>query len=281
MLITATLLAFLGGFVIGAGTLFGMYASGTLDDFVTSLADSRQEAASSTDDRESSSDSGPANRRDSPAEPTAQSPRDRDSSSPSSGREQPSEPAADGGGLASRSSTGRDVEHWIEGLNQSVEKKTYRVDDDPLMVGRHPDNAIQVQKGEISRRHCRIRQLRPGGDDSKVVVEPMGSDKETRVNGELIDKQTTLYDDDIVEIGPVLLAYRKNASFDVDHSREASQEGIAMEARTAAVKLESWRDRIERALQKHGGDFRKTADALEMDAQQLRELVSKFDFGPD
>ncbi|MFB6351679.1 MAG: FHA domain-containing protein [Bradymonadaceae bacterium] len=296
------IVAFVGGVLDGALTVFGMYVSGTLDDLVESLAWRRMdehtsevgprrettEASGQNEGDDASSSSGTGSFRPEAAgaqqsatewssERSAVDRADRPSGSADGSTRDSSRSSS--GDRAARPSGRQDTEHWLEGINGSVEGKTYRLGSEPLMVGRHPECDIQAQRGEVSRRHCRLRQLRPAGE-GKPVVEPLGSDREVRVNGERIDRNTSLEEDDLVEVGPILLAYRKNPLFETDHSQETNAAGIAAEAQTAHVELESWQTRIEFALRKHDGDVRKAADEHDMDDQKLRKLVAKFDFGP-
>jgi sigma-B regulation protein RsbU (phosphoserine phosphatase) len=78
----------------------------------------------------------------------------------------------------------------------------YPVSPGDTVIGRHPDCDIQLQSNTISRRHARIT-----GDGSQFFVEDLGSGNGTFVNGQKIDAQTAIGNQDRVKFGPLLLRF--------------------------------------------------------------------------
>ena len=71
----------------------------------------------------------------------------------------------------------------------------YRLETEPLSIGRDPTNVIVVEDVGVSRRHAVIERL---GD--RAVVRDLGSKNGTFVNDETVDEQI-LGDGDLVHVG--------------------------------------------------------------------------------
>lgn len=78
----------------------------------------------------------------------------------------------------------------------------YPVSPGDTVIGRHPDCDIQLQSNTISRRHAKIT-----GDGTQFFVEDLGSGNGTFVNGQKIDAQTAIGNQDRVKFGPLLLRF--------------------------------------------------------------------------
>jgi len=83
----------------------------------------------------------------------------------------------------------------------------YPVSPGDTVIGRHPDCDIQLQSNTISRRHAKIT-----GDGSQFFVEDLGSGNGTFVNGQRIDAQTAIGNQDRVKFGPLLLRFECEAA---------------------------------------------------------------------
>ena len=55
----------------------------------------------------------------------------------------------------------------------------YKLTDDEVILGRHPDCGIQLPSNMVSRRHARVFK-----DGENFVIEDLGSGNGTFVNGE-------------------------------------------------------------------------------------------------
>ena len=71
-----------------------------------------------------------------------------------------------------------------------------------LLIGRLADNHLGLNHGSVSRRHARI-SVTPKG----VVLEDMGSQNGTTVNGTPVTKPTPIRPGDILRIGHVPVYY--------------------------------------------------------------------------
>ena len=83
----------------------------------------------------------------------------------------------------------------------------YPVSPGDTVIGRHPDCDIQLQSNTISRRHAKIT-----GDGSQFFVEDLGSGNGTFVNGQRIDAQTAIGNQDRVKFGPLLHRFECEAA---------------------------------------------------------------------
>ena len=67
-----------------------------------------------------------------------------------------------------------------------------------LLIGRHPECDIRIDRPKISRRHCCVALAY-----DRVMIRDLGSRNGLRVNGELVE-EAQLQPGDEVAIGPIL-----------------------------------------------------------------------------
>jgi hypothetical protein len=167
----------------------------------------------------------------------------------------------------------RSNDHWLEGLNGSVEDKTYRLAK-PLSIGRHERNDIQVREGDVSRVHCR---LRPQQD--AVVLEVLDTVNGTRVNGQEVEPGSPrkLGHEDIVEIGNLLFMFYEEGSFDRDASGDGGATSLTSDVATVMVDSGGWRERIEQEMEMVGGDKQAAAESLGLEESDLERIVRNLE----
>ncbi|MEQ8820476.1 MAG: FHA domain-containing protein [Sumerlaeia bacterium] len=72
-----------------------------------------------------------------------------------------------------------------------------------VLIGRLPDNHLTLNHGSVSRRHARISVTQRG-----VMIQDMGSQNGTTINGEPVEQQETpLRPGDVLRIGHVPMFY--------------------------------------------------------------------------
>lgn len=71
-----------------------------------------------------------------------------------------------------------------------------RLDEDPITIGRHPDNRLRIKDDMASRHHCIIEPFENG----QFRVRDLGSRNGTKVNGQKID-EAMLQPGDLIQIG--------------------------------------------------------------------------------
>jgi DNA-binding winged helix-turn-helix (wHTH) protein len=71
------------------------------------------------------------------------------------------------------------------------------------VVGRDRDCVVRIDSPTLSRRHARIIVT-----SGEATIEDLGSKNGTHVNGQRVTKQTTLKDNDRLQVGSVMMRFR-------------------------------------------------------------------------
>lgn len=75
-----------------------------------------------------------------------------------------------------------------------------------LLVGRHPDCDLRINRPEISRRHCCVALAH-----DRMLIRDLGSRNGLRVNGKVVE-EWQLETGDEVAIGPAIFRFEQEAS---------------------------------------------------------------------
>lgn len=88
-------------------------------------------------------------------------------------------------------------------LIDDVVVNKFDLDDQPLTIGRHPDNRVQIDDGAVSSRHAVVTlTANPDFPEyQEIAIEDLGSTNGTRVNGDKIAGRVLLHAGDVVKIG--------------------------------------------------------------------------------
>ena len=135
---------------------------------------------------------------------------------------------------------------FLEYLGYSVE-----IPHGVTLVGRDLACNLRFNDANVSRRHLRFTRR-----GEQVLIEDLGSMNGTRVNGELIEKQTALKDQDVIEVGGRSLLYR------------VSDDANAQSTRRLAA-LEDLSTLVERGPQRQ---MRATLDGTDRRRQPRRVI---------
>lgn len=87
-------------------------------------------------------------------------------------------------------------------LLQGGEAKTFVIDSDETVLGRHPECSVHLESNMVSRKHARV--LREG---VRHYLEDLGSGNGTTVNGQQVTAKTLLNHEDRIKMGPILLRF--------------------------------------------------------------------------
>jgi DNA-binding winged helix-turn-helix (wHTH) protein len=71
------------------------------------------------------------------------------------------------------------------------------------ILGRHPDNRVQIDQTAVSRRHARI-SIRAG----KAVLEDLKSRNGTFLRGRRLSAPAQLHDGDVIRLGSIAMTFR-------------------------------------------------------------------------
>lgn len=87
----------------------------------------------------------------------------------------------------------------ISGANTG---ETYSLDARETMLGRHPDCQVVLKDSTVSRRHARFVK-----EGDHYLIDDIGSQHGTRLNGEIVRSPERLYDQDEVQISQVRVVF--------------------------------------------------------------------------
>jgi general secretion pathway protein E len=132
------------------------------------------------------------------------------------------------------------------------QQRKVMVGDEPLTIGRHPQNLLVITDGQASRFHCVIEQTSKGW-----VVKDLDSRNGTKVNGERV-KAAYISPRDVIRIGTTEMQLIPAAG-----SAPGKEKQAAKAVATAAV-----------------GKAPAVAPAVEGDGPNLDDLEELVDFGP-
>ena len=90
-----------------------------------------------------------------------------------------------------------------------------RVTTEPLIIGRSPKCAVQIDQESVSRNHCEIRL--EGGD---FLVRDLGSTNGTYVNDNLVDGDGRLRHGDQLKVGRTILKFIVGDDVEVEYHEE-------------------------------------------------------------
>ena len=106
------------------------------------------------------------------------------------------------------------------------------------MIGRSTEADLVLSHPEVSRRHCRIMAQQGG-----FVIEDLGSQRGTVVNGSAISGQVQLTPGDQIALGPIVIGFGKAPAGQLPSGGEASV-GEALGAPGTVVYAKQAVDRI-------------------------------------
>ena len=91
----------------------------------------------------------------------------------------------------------------LSSSDESVINKNFRLTDDPVIIGRHPECSIQIDDGSVSRHHAQVTSV-----DGVWFLEDLESRNGTYLNGEAIQKQTRLFDGAVIKICDIRFSFQ-------------------------------------------------------------------------
>jgi predicted component of type VI protein secretion system len=84
----------------------------------------------------------------------------------------------------------------------------FEIPGDKVRIGRHPDNEVQIDSMAVSRHHCVLDRTPAGG----WVVEDLGSNNGTYVNGARVQGKAPVRDGDVLGIGKFQVSFQSSPS---------------------------------------------------------------------
>ena len=155
-------------------------------------------------------------------------------------------------------------------------RSPFRLDEDEITLGRHPDASIPLAEAAISRTHAVVRRT----VDGTFVVEDGGSVNGTFVNGARVSEPTPLREGDRLQVGSTILKFVLLDEVEEEHQRElyaaAGMPFDAFEAATTTVAMRSLRPPMDR-WSPDSWRARPVAQGVEYpDPKALERVVTKL-----
>ncbi|NOX54985.1 MAG: SpoIIE family protein phosphatase [Planctomycetes bacterium] len=108
-------------------------------------------------------------------------------------------------------------------LLQKGEATRYELNQNEVLLGRHPDCDIQLGSNTVSRRHARVLC-----EGDTYYLEDLGSGNGTFVNGKRITQRVALKHEDRVKLGPFLLRFEADQAPAARRAASPGVEGVAI-----------------------------------------------------
>lgn len=122
----------------------------------------------------------------------------------------------------------------LSSADDSVIKKNFRLTDESVLIGRHPECAIQIDDGSVSRHHARVTPV-----DGAWFIEDMGSRNGTFLNGQKVQKQTRLFDGAIIKVCDISLNFYAGDSIATGAQKTADQPRSTIKRLSSAKRRSS------------------------------------------
>lgn len=90
----------------------------------------------------------------------------------------------------------------LSSLDSSVVNKNYRLNSESVLIGRHPECAVQIDDGSVSRHHAKITH-----EDGNYFVEDLNSRNGTYLNDQPVHQPTKLFDGSRIRICDVTFSF--------------------------------------------------------------------------
>ena len=96
----------------------------------------------------------------------------------------------------------------------TVLNKSVKIDQAPVVIGRHPDCEVQVDDGSVSRRHAQIVYVKP-----HYYLEDLNSRNGSMLNNEFVTGRTRLFDGAEIQICDIVFRFTRSSVSPGNRSR--------------------------------------------------------------
>jgi serine phosphatase RsbU (regulator of sigma subunit)/pSer/pThr/pTyr-binding forkhead associated (FHA) protein len=159
----------------------------------------------------------------------------------------------------------------LSSSDDSVIKKNFRLSEDPVIIGRHPECSIQIDDGSVSRHHARVTNA-----DGVWFIEDLESRNGTYLNGQTIQKQTRLFDGAIIKICDISFNFHVGDSV-VDGERktleEWNYEKKLLPRRSSVILADDSESHVMSAL---APPSHQTVNTTKVDAEDKLNAITKI-----
>ena len=96
----------------------------------------------------------------------------------------------------------------------TVLNKSVKIEQAPVVIGRHPDCEVQVDDGSVSRRHAQIVYVKP-----HYYLEDLNSRNGSMLNNEFVSGRTRLFDGSEIQICDIVFRFTRSSVSPGNRSR--------------------------------------------------------------
>jgi pSer/pThr/pTyr-binding forkhead associated (FHA) protein len=115
-----------------------------------------------------------------------------------------------------------------DGIDQRI-----NLDEDEVVIGRHPDCSIVIDDPSVSRRHARITEK-----NGKYLLEDLRSRNGTYLNRRMIQQSTRLLRGDQIGICDALFTFFEDESLDGKHRERTAENPLSNAFLDSSVLVE-------------------------------------------
>ena len=114
----------------------------------------------------------------------------------------------------------------------TVLNKRVKIEQTPIVIGRHPDCEVQVDDGSVSRRHAQIVYVKP-----HYYLEDLNSRNGSMLNNEFVTGRTRLFDGSEIQICDIVFRFTRSSISPSVRSRPTLVSGSAQDYTSGVFSL--------------------------------------------
>ena len=114
----------------------------------------------------------------------------------------------------------------------TVLNKRVKIEQAPIVIGRHPDCEVQVDDGSVSRRHAQIVYVKP-----HYYLEDLNSRNGSMLNNEFVTGRTRLFDGSEIQICDIVFRFTRSSVSPSNRGRPTLVSGSAEDYSASVFSL--------------------------------------------
>ena len=114
----------------------------------------------------------------------------------------------------------------------TVLNKRVKIEQAPIVIGRHPDCEVQVDDGSVSRRHAQIVYVKP-----HYYLEDLNSRNGSMLNNEFVTGRTRLFDGSEIQICDIVFRFTRSSVSPSNRGRPTLVSGPAEDYSASVFSL--------------------------------------------
>jgi pSer/pThr/pTyr-binding forkhead associated (FHA) protein len=124
------------------------------------------------------------------------------------------------------------VSGWLTVVKGPKVEGSFHIRQPVLTIGRAPTNLIQIVHASVSRRHAQLRRI-----DGEIHVTDLKSRNGTWINGDRISSTQILKNNDMLQVGDVLMQYVVNPDYKEDRDLVMERKNAGKQCRILETEV--------------------------------------------